>query len=77
MELVMNNTERGRRRSEQLSKDDHKAFIKLYHSFPTKIDAQVYFDLKRQILDMIAIKGSGSPESVGKIRERLDKIKAA
>jgi hypothetical protein len=60
-----------KRRSEQLSKEDHKAFIKYYHSFPTKIDAQIAFDVTRQVLDLVAIKGSGSPETIQKIREKL------
>jgi hypothetical protein len=66
-----------KRRSERMSQEEVKAFKKLFHSFPTKTDAEVYFGLSRQVLDLVAIKGSGSPNTVGVIREKLDKNKEA
>lgn len=59
------------RRSELLTKDEHKAFVKLYHSFPTKTDAQEIIGIKRQVLDLVAIKGKGSPETIQKVRSAL------
>jgi hypothetical protein len=61
-----------KRRSESLSKEEHKAFIKFFHSFQTKLDAEEEIGIKRQVLDLVAIKGSGSPETIGKIRKALN-----
>lgn len=60
-----------KRRSESLTKEEHKAFVKLYHTFPTKVDAAHYFNVTRQVLDLVAIKGSGSTETIRAIRYRL------
>jgi hypothetical protein len=71
MIIAMNNNTERKRRSESLSKDERRAFVKLFYSFPTKIDAEEYFDIKRQVLDLVAIKGKGSPETIGKIKIKL------
>lgn len=63
-------TER-KRRSEALSKEEHKAFIKHYQSFPTKTDAEEYFGVKRQVLDLVVLKASASPETINKIRSTI------
>lgn len=75
MEISM---EQRKRRSESLSKDEHKAFVKLFYSFPTKVDAEVYFSpLSRQVLDLVAIKGSGRYDTIAIIREKLQASKSA
>lgn len=68
--MTFQNTER-RRRSEALTPEEHKAFKKYLSTFPTKIDAQIAIGVKRQVLDLVAIKGSGSPETIRMIREKL------
>lgn len=60
-----------KRRSERMSADEHESFKKLFYSFPTKVDAEVYFKLSRQVLDLVAIKGSGSSETIKQIRKTL------
>jgi len=64
--------EQRRRKSEQLTKDEYKAFLKALRTFPTKIDAAAYFDITRQVLEMVAIKGSGSPETITKVRGKIN-----
>lgn len=66
-----------KRRSEALTKEEQRLFVKLYNSFATKADAEYTIGLKRQILDMVALKGSASPESIQVIREALSDPKRA
>lgn len=66
-------TQKRNRRSEPLTKDEHEAFKALFVSFPTKVDAEYYFGLSRQILDGVFLKGSGSTETVKTIRKQLRK----
>lgn len=67
----MENTER-KRRSEALTRDELKAFIKLYGTYLTKTDAEYDFKVSRQVLDLVAIKGHGSPETIEKIRSKIN-----
>ncbi|HEU4903199.1 MAG TPA: hypothetical protein VFT06_10415 [Flavisolibacter sp.] len=60
-----------KRKSEQLTKEEHRAFLKYFQSFPTKLDAEDAIGVKRQVLDMVALKGSGSPETISLIRQKL------
>lgn len=66
-----------KRRSEPLTKEEHKAFLKYLHTFPTKVDAQIAIGVKRQVLDLVAIKGTGSPDTIQAIRKKLNEDKAA
>jgi hypothetical protein len=70
MEILMER----KRRSESLSKDEHKAFLKFIHGFPTKTDAAFEIGISRQVLDGVSLKGSGSPDSIKLIRERLNTL---
>ena len=60
-----------KRRSESMSKDEHKAFIKYVATFPTKLDAAFVLGFSRITLDSVLIKGSGKPETIHTIREKL------
>ncbi len=66
-----------KRRSEIMTPEEHEAFKAYYDTFPTKVDAEIHFDIKRQVLDLVAIKGSGSPETIKKIRKQLKRLQAA
>lgn len=66
-----------KRRSEIMTPEEHEAFKNLFYSFPTKVDAEIHFNLSRQVLDLVAIKGSGSPETIKKIRKHVKKLLAA
>lgn len=63
-----------KRRSEPLTKEEHKAFLKYLKTFPTKTDAAIVFGVSRQVLDLVSIKGHGSPESIKLIREKLEEF---
>jgi hypothetical protein len=68
--MTKNTTER-KRKSELLTKEEHAAFRKLYNSFHTKVDAEDYFGIKRQVLDQLVLKGSASSDTVAAVREKL------
>jgi hypothetical protein len=64
-------TER-RRRSEALTRDEHKSLLKYIGTFPTLIDAAFAIGIPRQTLERVKIIGSGSPETIHSIREKLN-----
>jgi hypothetical protein len=68
MEIQM---ESRKRRSEQMTKEEHRAFIKWVHSFPTKIDVAYVLGVSRITIDSVLLKGSGKPETIHKIREKI------
>lgn len=72
----MKNIER-RRRSELLTKEEHRILLKFINSFPTLIDAADSIGLPRQTLERVKIIGSGSPETIQAIREKLNELQAA
>jgi hypothetical protein len=77
MQNILIMTDR-KRRSEPLSKEEHKALLKYISTFPTKLDAAYAIGISRQVLDLVAIRGTGSPDSIRAIREKLsDSSKAA
>lgn len=63
-------TER-KRRSERMTKEEHKAFTKWVASFQTKLDAAYVVGVSRITLDAVLLKGSGKPETINTIREIL------
>jgi len=60
-----------KRKSEKLTKPEHRAFINWVKNQDTKIDAAHALGIHRVSLDRIYIIGSGSPETIGKIRNVL------
>jgi hypothetical protein len=63
-------TER-RRRSEPLTRDEHKALKSFINTFPTVIDAAESIGIPRQTLERVKILGSGSPETIAAIRQTI------
>jgi hypothetical protein len=63
-------TER-KRRSEALTKEERKAFEKYLGTFPTKFDAAVAIGISRPTLNLVIIRGSGHPDTIKAIREKL------
>lgn len=63
-------TER-KRKSEKLTKTEHRAFINWVKSHDTKIDAAEALGIHRVSIDRIYVIGSGSPETIAKIRKVL------
>lgn len=66
-----------KRRSESMTKEEQKAFQKWVQSFPTKIDAAASLGVSRPTLDGILFRGSGKPETIHAIREKLAQTQAA
>lgn len=60
-----------KRRSEALTKEEHKALQKLLHVYHTKLDAADAIGVSRQVLDLVVLRGTGAPETIGKIKEAL------
>jgi hypothetical protein len=60
-----------KRRSEPLTKDEHKAFSKYVSSFPTKIDAAFAIGVSRPTLDGILFRGTGRPDVIQTIRKKV------
>jgi hypothetical protein len=68
----MINIQERKRKSEKLTPQEFKALKKYVYSFNTVIDAAVAIGIHRNTLDIVLIKGKGSPETVGLIREKLN-----
>lgn len=67
----MINIQDRKRKSEKLTPEEQKALKKYVASFPAVIDAAVEIGIHRNTLDLVLIKGSGSPDTIHKIREKL------
>lgn len=63
-----------KRRSEKLTKSEHDALLKYIQSFPTKFDASLAIGISRPTLNLVIIRGSGRPDTIAVIKEKLDRI---
>jgi hypothetical protein len=72
MKIHMINIQDRKRKSESLTTSEHRGLRKYVASFPTVIDAAAAIGIHRNTLDIVLIKGKGSPETVGLIREKLE-----
>lgn len=66
-------TER-KRRSESLTKEEVRAFAKYLGTFPTKFDAAIAIGISRPTLNLVIIRGSGHPDTIRLIREKLNSL---
>jgi hypothetical protein len=69
----MENIQR-RRKSELLTKEEHKALLKYINTFHTLVDAAYAIGISRQVLERVKVIGSGSPENVQIIRGKLQSL---
>jgi sugar diacid utilization regulator len=60
-----------RRKSEVLTSDEKKALQKFISSHHTMVDAAETLGIPRNTLDRVKLTGSGSPETIQAIREKL------
>lgn len=60
-----------KRRSEKLTKEEHKSLALYVKTFPTLFDAALVIGISRQVLDRVLLIGSGSSETVKAIREKI------
>lgn len=67
----MENIIEKKRRSVKLTPDEKKAFKKLMNTYDLKIEAAEAIGVTRQVLDLVLIKGSGSPETIDRIRKAI------
>lgn len=63
-------------KSIKLAKDEMQTLKKYVNAHHTIIDAAYAIGIHRNVLDMVLIRGTGSPETVDKIREKLASITA-
>lgn len=56
-----------KRKSVKLSKDEHRALLRFVKSFSTVVEASEQIGISRHVLDLVMIKGSGSPETIAAI----------
>lgn len=61
-----------KRKSEKLTVEEFRELKKYVKTFPTVIDSAYAIGIHRNVLDLVLIKGSGSPETIGLIRARLN-----
>lgn len=61
-----------KRRSESLTPEEVRAFKKYLGTFPTKIDAAFAIGISRPTLNLVIIRGSGHPDTIKLIREKLN-----
>lgn len=73
----MNIQQPKKRKSVKLSKDEHRALLRFVKSFNTIVEASEQIGITRHVLDLVILKGSGSPETIGKIVGKLEQVQAA
>ena len=61
------------RKSEKLTGDEYKAFVKWVNAQPTLVDAAEIIGISREVLGRVLIVKSGSPATIGKVRLVLAK----
>lgn len=60
-----------RRKSEPLTKSEVKALKAYRQGFSTEVDCAVSIGIDRLVLNRVMMVGSGSPETIGKIKKVL------
>jgi hypothetical protein len=71
MKYHMINIQERKRKSEKLTPAEVKALTKYVGSFLTVIDAADAIGIHRNTLDIVMIKGKGSPETIALIRNKI------
>lgn len=71
---MTNITERKNRKRDVLTKDEHRALIKYVRSFPSVVDCAFVIGIHRNVLDLVMIRGSGSPNTIRLVREKLNNV---
>jgi hypothetical protein len=66
-----------KKRSEKMTAEERKAFLKYIKSFETKYDAKEALSVSRPTLDNLIFKGSGKPDTIQKIRKMISQNTAA
>jgi len=61
-----------KRRSEKMPPEAFLLFKEKYESFELKRDLQEFFGIAYQKLDNLLLKGTSSPDTIQKVKEKLD-----
>lgn len=69
----MKNIER-RRKSELMTKEEVKTLRQYVNTFHTLVDAADAIGISRQTLERVKIIGSGSPDNIQIIRQKLSEL---
>lgn len=69
--------ERQGKKSEPLTKEEFAALKKFVATCHTVVDAAFIIGINRQTLDRVLLVGSGSPETIGLIKQALNHEKSA
>jgi hypothetical protein len=70
----MNNTITPPKRSIKLSQDEKKALKNYCKTFQTEVDCALAIGIDRNVLARVRMIGSGSENTITKIRETLEKL---
>lgn len=60
-----------KRKRDVLTKEEQSALKKFVNTFPTVVDAAEAIGIHRNVLDLVLIKGSGSPETIQKVKAKI------
>lgn len=60
-----------KRKSVRLTKDEEKALKKFVASFHKVVEAAEEIGIHRNVLDLVLVKGTGSPETIQKVRDAI------
>lgn len=63
----------GRRKSVSLTKDEWQALKRYRKQFNTEVECAISIGIDRLVLNRVLLKGSGSPETIAKIRLAITK----
>lgn len=63
-----------KRRSVKLTQDERKAFKQFRKTFDTDVECAEAIGISREVLIRVGILGSGAPETIDKIRTKLNSL---
>lgn len=58
-------------RSVELTKQEHRALKAFRKGFETEVACAIAIGIDRTVLNAVILKGSGSPDTIQKIREKI------
>lgn len=61
----------GKRKSVKLTKEEHKALKEYRKGFNTEVECAISIQIDRLVLNRVLLVGSGSPETIEKIKAVL------
>jgi hypothetical protein len=62
-----------KRKSEPLNKEERKALKNYRKQFETEVACAIAIGVDRTVLNAVMLRGSGSPDTISKIREALSR----